>query len=167
MVHCQHRPRMIVSAMLVTMGVLIVTSASGDGDPIGVKACDDYLKAWDACYQDAAVRAAAKPGLDQTRAAWKKAAATPQGKAGLATSCKMMLDNFPTAACTIGVKACDDYLKAWDACYKDPATRAAAKPGLDQTRAAWVQAAKDPKSRAGLATSCKMMLDNFPTKACK
>jgi hypothetical protein len=45
------------------------------------------------------VKAAAKPGLDQTVAAWKQAAATPQGKAGLATSCKMMLDNFPTKAC--------------------------------------------------------------------
>ena len=45
------------------------------------------------------MKAAAKPGLDQTVAAWKQAAATPQGKAGLATSCKMMLDNFPSAAC--------------------------------------------------------------------
>jgi hypothetical protein len=69
------------------------------GDSIGVKECDDYMKMWSDCYKDPAVKAAAKPGLDQTVAAWKQAAATPQGKAGLATSCKMMLDNFPKAAC--------------------------------------------------------------------
>jgi hypothetical protein len=74
-------------------------SAASGGDSIGVKECDDYMKKWSDCYKDPATKAAAKPGLDQTVAAWKQAAATPQGKAGLATSCKMMLDNFPTAAC--------------------------------------------------------------------
>jgi hypothetical protein len=75
------------------------SAASGGGDSIGVKECDDYMKKWADCYKDPATKAAAKPGLDQTVAAWKQAAATPQGKAGLATSCKMMLDNFPSAAC--------------------------------------------------------------------
>ncbi|HEY3816381.1 MAG TPA: hypothetical protein VGL81_04380 [Polyangiaceae bacterium] len=74
------------------------SAAAGGGD-IGVKECDDYMKKWNDCYKDPAVKAAAKPGLDQTVAAWKQAASTPQGKAGLATSCKMMLDNFPSAAC--------------------------------------------------------------------
>jgi hypothetical protein len=75
------------------------SAAAGGGGDIGVKECDDYMKKWADCYKDPAVKAAAKPGLDQTVAAWKQAAATPQGKAGLATSCKMMLDNFPSAAC--------------------------------------------------------------------
>ena len=75
------------------------SAAAGGGGDIGVKECDDYMKKWSDCYKDPAVKAAAKPGLDQTVAAWKQAAATPQGKAGLATSCKMMLDNFPSAAC--------------------------------------------------------------------
>jgi hypothetical protein len=75
------------------------SAAAGGGDSIGVKECDDYMKKWNDCYKDPAMKAAAKPGLDQTVAAWKQAAATPQGKAGLATSCKMMLDNFPSAAC--------------------------------------------------------------------
>jgi hypothetical protein len=73
--------------------------AAAGGDAIGVKECDDYMKKWADCYKDPAMKAAAKPGLDQTVAAWKQAAATPQGKAGLATSCKMMLDNFPSASC--------------------------------------------------------------------
>jgi hypothetical protein len=73
--------------------------AAAGGDSIGVKECDDYMKMWSDCYKDPAVKAAAKPGLDQTVAAWKQAASTPQGKAGLATSCKMMVDNFPKAAC--------------------------------------------------------------------
>jgi len=73
--------------------------AAAGGDSIGVKECDDYMKKWADCYKDPAMKAAAKPGLDQTVAAWKQAAATPQGKAGLATSCKMMLDNFPSASC--------------------------------------------------------------------
>ena len=73
--------------------------AAAGGDAIGVKECDDYMKKWADCYKDPAMKAAAKPALDQTVAAWKQAAATPQGKAGLATSCKMMLDNFPSASC--------------------------------------------------------------------
>ena len=73
--------------------------AAAGGDAIGVKEGDDYMKKWADCYKDPAMKAAAKPGLDQTVAAWKQAAATPQGKAGLATSCKMMLDNFPSASC--------------------------------------------------------------------
>jgi hypothetical protein len=68
---------------------------------------------------------------------------------------------------SVGVKECDDYIKMWNDCYKDPATKAAAKPGLDQMTSAWKQAAKDPQSKAGLATGCKMALDNFPKAACK
>ena len=77
-------------------GSIRIVDAAG---AVGVKECDDYMKKWADCYKDPAMKAAAKPALDQTVAAWKQAAATPQGKTGLATSCKMMLDNFPSASC--------------------------------------------------------------------
>jgi hypothetical protein len=74
-------------------------ASGGDTDSVGVKECDDYIKMWNDCYKDPASKAAAKPGLDATVKAWKDAAKEPATKAGLATSCKMMIDNFPKAAC--------------------------------------------------------------------
>ena len=67
----------------------------------------------------------------------------------------------------IGVAECDAYIKKWNDCYKDPATKAAAKPGLDQMTQAWKQAASTPQGKSGLAQGCKMALDNFPAAACK
>lgn len=67
----------------------------------------------------------------------------------------------------IGIKECDDYVKTWKDCYKDPTARAAAQPGLDQMTKAWKEQAKDPNSKAALAQGCKMALDNFPKAACK
>jgi hypothetical protein len=67
---------------------------------------------------------------------------------------------------SIGVKECDDYLKTWNDCYKDPAAKAAAKPGLDAMTKAWKDQAKDPASKSALAQACKMALDNFPKAAC-
>jgi hypothetical protein len=66
----------------------------------------------------------------------------------------------------IGVKECDDYVKTWKDCYKDPTARAAAQPGLDQMTKAWKEQAKDPASKTALAQGCKMALDNFPKAAC-
>jgi hypothetical protein len=68
---------------------------------------------------------------------------------------------------SVGVKECDDYIKKWNDCYKDPTTKAAAKPGLDAMTAAWKQAASNPQAKASLATSCKSALDSFPAAACK
>ena len=52
-------------------------------------------------------------------------------------------------------------------CYKDPTARAAAEPGLKQMKDTWRTQAKDPASKAALASGCKMALDNFPKAACK
>jgi hypothetical protein len=69
---------------------------------------------------------------------------------------------------SIGVKECDDYIAKWDSCYKDPAVRAAAKPGLDQMKTAWASAAKDPNAKASLATGCKSAMDGLMASgACK
>jgi hypothetical protein len=67
---------------------------------------------------------------------------------------------------SVGVKECDDYIKMFNDCYKDPAAKAAAKPGLDAMVKAWKDQAKDPTTKAGLATGCKMAADNFPKAAC-
>ena len=71
------------------------------------------------------------------------------------------------SADAVGVKECDDYIKTWKDCYKDPTARAAAQPGLDQMTKAWKEQAKDPNSKAALAQGCKMALDNFPKAACR
>jgi hypothetical protein len=68
---------------------------------------------------------------------------------------------------SIGVKECDDYIKKWNDCYKDPTMKAAAQPAFDQVKQSWAGMAKDPNQKAALAGACKTMVDNFPTAACK
>ncbi len=58
---------------------------------IGIAECDDYLRKWDACLAtkiSGEAREQVKVALDATREAWKRAIATPEGKAGLATACR-------------------------------------------------------------------------------
>ncbi len=64
-------------------------------DSTGVAECDDYLTKYLACVNDkvpAASRAAMQQGIDQAKAGWVQAAATPEGKAGLAQACKAASD---------------------------------------------------------------------------
>ena len=64
---------------------------------IGVPACDDYIKKVDECVgklNDATAKAAFESSNKQTIDAWRQAAATPAGKGGLETGCKMALDMF-------------------------------------------------------------------------
>ena len=63
----------------------------GEIGQIGVTACDDYLRKWESCLATKVTgdaREQVKVALDATRDGWKRAAATPQGKAGLAAACK-------------------------------------------------------------------------------
>jgi hypothetical protein len=79
------------------------TTASGD--KIGVAECDDFIQKYEACVNSKVPetsRSMVKANLDSMRAAWKKAAETPQGKAGLAQGCKMALDNAKTSMGTYG-----------------------------------------------------------------
>lgn len=58
---------------------------------IGVAACDDYLNKWETCLATKVTgdaRDQVKVALEATRDAWKRAAATSEGKAGLATACE-------------------------------------------------------------------------------
>jgi len=61
----------------------------------GVAECDDYMTKYLACVDSKvpeAARAALRQSLDQTKAQWKQAASTPEGKSGLAMACKQMTE---------------------------------------------------------------------------
>jgi hypothetical protein len=61
--------------------------AAGD---FGVPECDRYMKNYMACIDakvPEAARAMLRQALDQSKAAWKQAAATAQGRANLASAC--------------------------------------------------------------------------------
>jgi hypothetical protein len=70
------------------------TAAVLTTDKIGVPECDDYIAKYEACSSKIpeAMRATYKNAFDTSRKAWRDAAATPQGKAGLATACKAAND---------------------------------------------------------------------------
>jgi hypothetical protein len=62
---------------------------------IGVAACDEYLNKWEACLAakiTGDAREQVRVALDASRDAWKRAAATTEGKAGLADACQQATD---------------------------------------------------------------------------
>jgi hypothetical protein len=79
------------------------TTASGD--KIGVAECDEFIQKYEACVNSKVpetARSMVKANLDAMRNAWKQAAATPQGKAGLATGCKQALEQAKTSMGSYG-----------------------------------------------------------------
>lgn len=69
----------------------VVAEAAPAATPIGVAECDEYLRKYDECIASkvpAETRENVRVALEATRDAWKKAAETEQGKAGLAAACK-------------------------------------------------------------------------------
>ena len=67
------------------------TAPPATGGVIGVAACDEYLNKWETCLATKVTgdaREQVKVALDATRDAWKRATATPKGKAGLAAACQ-------------------------------------------------------------------------------
>jgi hypothetical protein len=79
------------------------TTASGD--KIGVAECDDFIAKYEACVNSKVpetARSMVKANLDSMRNAWRQAAATPQGKAGLAQGCKQALANAKTSMGSYG-----------------------------------------------------------------
>lgn len=69
-------------------------AADGGGDAaaaIGVPECDEYIKNYTKCIEEKMTGPAKDTSLQALKTsaeAWKKAAATPAGKEGLATACK-------------------------------------------------------------------------------
>ncbi len=76
-------------------------AASTSGTPeFGVKECDDYIAKYSACVSakaPEASRAAMAQALDQSKAAWKAAASTPEGRQSLATMCTQALTAAKTS----------------------------------------------------------------------
>ena len=82
------------------------TNAAPSADKIGVPECDEYIAKYEACINSKVpenMRATFKSAFDSSRKAWRDAAATPQGKAGLATACKAAHDQART---TLGSYGC-------------------------------------------------------------
>jgi hypothetical protein len=80
-------------------------STTAAGDKIGVPECDDFIAKYEACVNSKvpeSARSMVKANLDAMRNAWKQAAATPQGKAGLAVGCKQALDQAKTSMGSYG-----------------------------------------------------------------
>jgi hypothetical protein len=72
-------------------------------DKIGVPECDDYIAKVNACLSSKvpeSARAAFKTSMDSTVKGWKAAAATPQGKAALATGCKTATESMKASLST-------------------------------------------------------------------
>lgn len=70
-------------------------AAAVAGDQVGVPECDDYISKYQNCLKGKipeAAQSALKGAFDTTVAEWKKVAATPEGKNGLAMACKGALD---------------------------------------------------------------------------
>jgi hypothetical protein len=71
----------------------------------GVAECDDYMAKYLACVDSKvpeAARAALRQSLDQTKAQWKQAASTPEGKSTLAMACKQMTESAKTSMSAYG-----------------------------------------------------------------
>ena len=82
------------------------TSSAPSADKIGVAECDEYIAKYEACISSkvpANMRATYQSAFDTARKAWRDAAATPAGKAGLAQACKMAHD---TAKQSLGSYGC-------------------------------------------------------------
>ena len=73
---------------------------AGGAAEFGVPECDEYLTKYAACVDSKVpenVRGTVRQQLEQTKAQWKQAAATPEGKAGLAMGCKQALESAKLA----------------------------------------------------------------------
>jgi hypothetical protein len=98
----------IGALMLACGGGADTTNGGGttaSGDKIGVAECDEFIQKYEACVNSKvpeSARSMVKANLDAMRNAWKKAAETPQGKAGLAQGCKTALDSAKTSMGSYG-----------------------------------------------------------------
>lgn len=80
-------------------------AAAPAGVEFGVPECDEYLTKYLTCIDSKvpeAARASVRQSLEQTKAAWKQAASTPEGKAGLAMGCKQATEAAKMAMTAYG-----------------------------------------------------------------
>jgi len=80
-------------------------AADAGASEFGVPECDEYIKKYLACIDSKvpeSARAMVRQGLDQTKASWKQAASTPEGKQGLAMGCKQATETAKSAMAAYG-----------------------------------------------------------------
>lgn len=83
-----------------TPGPAAATSGSTGGAEFGVPECDEYVTKYTACIDSKvpeAARVMVRQQFDATKASWKQAASTPEGRAGLTLACKQALEASKTA----------------------------------------------------------------------
>ena len=90
------------SSTTTTAPANAATTADSSSPNTGVAECDEYITKYEACLTTIASKApqaapALKTSFEQQRDAFKKAAATPQGKAALAPQCKTAMSTAKTA----------------------------------------------------------------------
>ena len=76
------------------------TSTAPSGDKVGVPECDDFIAKYETCVSGKVpemARGAMNSTLKTWRDSWRKAASTPEGKAGLATACKQATEQAKTS----------------------------------------------------------------------
>ena len=85
------------------------TPAATAGASIGVPECDEYLTKYEACLSGKvpeSAREQLRTGLEQTRNAWRSAAANEATKASLGAACKQAHDGAKAALSAYG---CTDF----------------------------------------------------------
>ena len=86
-------------------GDATTASVNAGSDEIGIPECDAYMTKYRQCIEakvPESVRATVRQGLDQSVAAWKQAAATPEARAGLAQACQQATEAAKTAMQSYG-----------------------------------------------------------------
>lgn len=103
-------------------------------------------------------------------AASVKSSAAPAASsaAPAASSAAAPADSAGGSDAPVGVQECDDYIKKWKECYKDPTIKAAMEPAFKQLTDGWRKTASEGQAQKdGLKVGCKASLDAFPKDGCK
>lgn len=93
------------STTTTTVTTTSTTAVKPAADSVGVPECDDYISKYEKCVATKVPEMARAPMQDafaRTRADWKAAAATPEGKQGLAIACKAAADAAKQAVAAYG-----------------------------------------------------------------
>lgn len=80
-------------------------AAPAGGAEFGVPECDEYIAKYTACVESKvpdAARGMVRQQIDASKAAWKQAASTPEGRAGLALTCKQATEAAKAAVQAYG-----------------------------------------------------------------
>jgi hypothetical protein len=111
----------------------------------------------DAVATDSAAAASESPSSGSTAAT-----VTPSAASAVATSSAALSDD------AIGIPECDEYMRLWRDCYKDPLTRARAEAGFKRMTADYQRfAAGTPREREDTRASCEDSVKKFPHAICR